>query len=218
MSVEKLDVDFDYDRIVKEFKDLNIEQMLIENEKQIAVQCMKGIEGDKQFTHSCGSLIYDWDNYFPEKDYENSGPKPRDVILEETQFNLICDYLKGTYTEEVIRILHEEYKVVRGRYMMLSMKTCLTYHNDQSPRLHIPIITDEKCFMVIDDKVCRLPYGGTYKVDTTKRHTALNASKILRTHLVFCLPKKKVDKSKPLPWEMPNKPQVNPLHPWNPEC
>ena len=30
-----------------------------------------------------------------------------------------------------------------------------------------------------------------------------NASKILRTHLVFCLPKPAVDKSKPLPWEMP---------------
>ena len=57
--------------------------------------------------------------------------------------------------------------------------------------------------MVIDDKVCRIPYGGVYKVDTTKVHTAINASKILRTHLVFCLPKPAVDKSKPLPWEMP---------------
>tara|TARA_R100000030_G_scaffold75431_1_gene58536 strand:- start:452 stop:703 length:252 start_codon:yes stop_codon:yes gene_type:complete len=57
--------------------------------------------------------------------------------------------------------------------------------------------------MVIDDKVHRLPFGSTYSVDTTKKHTALNASKLLRTHLVFCLPKKKVDKSKPLPWEMP---------------
>ena len=45
--------------------------------------------------------------------------------------------------------------------------------------------------------------GGVYKVDTTKVHTAINASKILRTHLVFCLPKPAVDKSKPLPWEMP---------------
>ena len=199
MSVEKLDIEFDYKRLVGEFKGLGIEQKLIDNERQIAVQCRKGIEGEKQLTDSCGSLIYDWDNYFPEKDYENSGPKARDVILQEDEFNLLCDLWKGTYIGEVVNTLHEKYKVVRGRFMMLSMKTCLTYHNDQSTRLHIPLITNDNCFMVIDDKVHRLPLGSTYSVDTTKKHTALNASKLLRTHLVFCLPKKKVDKSKPLP-------------------
>lgn len=201
MGVTILNVDIDYDKLVNDFKNLNIEQLLKDNERQISVQRMEGIEGNKQLTHSCGSLIYDWDNYFPEKDYENSGPKARDVIPKEEQFDITCDYLKGTYTEEVIEQLKDEYKVVRGRYMMLNMKTCLTYHYDETPRLHIPLVTDDNCFMVIDDKVCRLPYGNTYHVDTTKKHTALNASKILRTHLVFCLPKKPVDKSKPLPWD-----------------
>ena len=201
MSVEILDTKIDYDRLVNDFKNLNIEQLLKDNENQISVQCMEGISGDKQLTHSCGSLVYDWDNYFPEKDYENSGPKRRDTILKEEQFNITCDYLKDTYTGEVIEHLKEDYGVSRGRYMMLNMKTCLTYHRDLTQRLHIPIITDDDCFMVIDDKICRLPYGETYKVDTRKKHTALNASKILRTHLVFCLPKPKVDKTKPLPWE-----------------
>ena len=83
MSVEKLDIEFDYKRLVGEFKGLGIEQKLIDNEYQIAVQCREGIEGEKQLTDSCGSLLYDWDNYFPEQDYENSGPKVRDVVLEQ---------------------------------------------------------------------------------------------------------------------------------------
>ena len=201
MSVEKLDIDFNYKRLLGEFKGLGIEQKLIDNEKQIAVQCREGIKGEKQLLYSCGSLIYDWDDYFPEKDYENSGPKVRDVILQEEQFDLLCDLWKDTYIGEVVNALNEKYGVLRGRFMMLGMKTCLTYHKDKTPRLHIPLVTHDDCFMVIDDKVCRIPYGGVYKVDTTKVHTAINASKILRTHLVFCLPKPKIDKSKRLPWE-----------------
>jgi hypothetical protein len=201
MSVKLLDIDFDYERIIKEFKSLDIETFLKEHEKQMAIQCRQGIEVDKQLLDSCGSLIYDWDGYFPEKDYENSGPKKRDVILKEKDFNVTCDFFKDTYIGEIAETLYEKYKATRGRFMMLGMKTCLTYHTDQSTRLHIPLITDENCFMVIDDKVCRIPYPGTYEVDTTKKHTAINASKILRTHLVFVLPRPPVDKSKPLPWE-----------------
>lgn len=190
MDVKLLDIsaDIDYDRIVAEFTDMNIEQMLIDNTYQIAVQCREGIETDKQLTDSCGSLVLDWDGYHPEKDYKNSGPSRRDVILDETDFNIVCDAFKDTYIGEVIDLLQEKYNITRGRFMMLGMKTCLTYHVDKSPRLHIPLITDSNCFMIIDDKVCRIPYPGTYKVDTTKKHTALNASKILRTHLVFVLP------------------------------
>ena len=202
MSVEKLDIEFDYERILKEFKTLEIEKYLIENERQMAIQCRPDLsDPDAKLSDSCGSLIYDWDDYYPEKDYENSGPKRKEIIRKETEFDMLCDLFKDTYIGEVVSTLKDEYKVTRGRFMMLSMKTCLTYHFDSSPRLHIPLITDDNCFMIIDDKVCRIPYPGTYKVDTTKKHTALNASKILRTHLVFVLPKPPPDKSKPLPWE-----------------
>ena len=39
MSVEKLDIEFDYEIILKEFKTLEIEKYLIENERQMAIQC-----------------------------------------------------------------------------------------------------------------------------------------------------------------------------------
>ena len=41
------------------------------------------------------------------------------------------------------------------------------------------------CFFVIDDKITRYPADGNwYIVDTTKKHTALNASWNDRIHLV----------------------------------
>ena len=113
-----------------------------------------------------------------------------DVILEEKDFTEVCDFLKGTYTEEVINIFSEKYGAVRGRYMMMNWKSCLTYHYDETPRIHLPLITNDGCFMIIDDKTEKLHESTTYMVDTTKRHTALNAGEHLRFHMVFCLPPK----------------------------
>jgi hypothetical protein len=44
--------------------------------------------------------------------------------------------------------------------------------------------------MIIDGKVEKLHEGNAYHVDTTKKHTALNAGRHLRFHIVFCLPPK----------------------------
>jgi hypothetical protein len=199
--VSNLDVDIDYEKIKKTFQDLSIEKMLLDNERQVAIHRRKEItDPDLQLIDATRSLTHDWDNYFPEKDYNNSGPAYRTKFIEETEFDIVCDLFKGTYIEEVANILNEKYNAVRGRFMLLNWKTCLTYHNDFSMRIHIPIVTDKNCFMVIDDNVYRLPYGGTYLVNTEKKHTALNASKILRTHLVFCTNKFKSPRKK-LPWE-----------------
>ena len=64
-------------------------------------------------------------------------------------------------------------------------KTCYTYHKDYTKRIHIPIITNEKCMFIIDDEVVRFPADGDYYlVDTTKMHTAINASFEDRIHIV----------------------------------
>ena len=72
----------------------------------------------------------------------------------------------------------------------MNWKSCLTYHYDETPRIHLPLITNDGCFMIIDDKTEKLHESTTYMVDTTKRHTALNAGEHLRFHMVFCLPPK----------------------------
>ena len=52
-------------------------------------------------------------------------------------------------------------------------------------RFHIPLITNDNCFFVVDDKIVRYPADGNYYiVDTTKKHTAVNASWEDRIHLI----------------------------------
>lgn len=62
-------------------------------------------------------------------------------------------------------------------------------HVDETPRLHIPIITNPDSFMIIDDQICRFPFGKAYIANTLLPHTAVNAGKKDRTHLVFCVDK-----------------------------
>lgn len=196
-----LNENIDYNLLQSEFNDMGIEKLLLENNNQISIQRRESItDPKKQLVDGTLSLTHDWDNYFPEKDYENSGPEYRKVFLKETEFDIVCDMFKGTYIEQITETLSEKYDAVRGRFMLLNWKTCLTYHNDFTMRIHIPIVTNENCFMVIDDNVYRLPYGGTYLVNTKKKHTALNASKILRTHLVFCTNKFTAPREK-MPWD-----------------
>ena len=189
MNVNKIDIDVDYDRLRKEFHDMNVEQFLIKNNGQMMLQTMSNTPVEEQKLKGCLSLYYDFDNHDP-KD-PNSKPAIRDVILKEEDFSEVCDYLKGTYTEEVVNSLRSRYGIVRGRYMMMNWKSCLTYHNDETPRIHLPLITNDGCFMIIDGKTEKLHESVTYHVDTTKQHTALNAGKHLRFHMVFCLPSTK---------------------------
>jgi hypothetical protein len=168
--------------------DMDVDQFLIANNGQMSIQTIPGTPVEDQPNSGTLSLHYDWDNH--DSTDPTSKPKMRDVILDEIDFTEVCDFLKGTYTEEVINIFNEKYGAVRGRYMMMNWKTCLTYHNDKTSRIHLPLVANENCFMIIDEKVEKLHEGITYHVDTTKKHTALNAGRHLRFHMVFCLPPK----------------------------
>lgn len=85
------------------------------------------------------------------------------------------------YTNSIIRDL----KMFRTRLMRLKSKECYTYHWDHKKRLHVPLITNEKCFFIVDKELLQLPADGkSYVVDTTKMHTAINASWEDRLHLV----------------------------------
>jgi hypothetical protein len=89
-----------------------------------------------------------------------------------------------TYLNSVI----ESLGMYRTRLMNMSPKTCYTYHRDLTKRIHIPLITNENCFMVIEDKCFWYPADGNhYLVDTTKPHTFVNASREYRLHIVGCV-------------------------------
>ena len=76
----------------------------------------------------------------------------------------------------------------RTRVMNMGPKSCYSYHQYPTPRMHIPLITNEKCFFVLDDEVVRLPADGqSYFIDTRKMHTFVNASFENRIHIVGCV-------------------------------
>jgi hypothetical protein len=88
------------------------------------------------------------------------------------------------YTNSVIMSLG----LYRTRLMKMKPKTCYTYHRDPSQRIHIPLVTNEKCMFIIDDQVYRYPADGNwYQIDTTQWHTAINASWEDRIHIVGCI-------------------------------
>lgn len=98
---------------------------------------------------------------------------------KETDFNTFI------FNLPYINSILSDLKMYRTRVMNLKSKTCYTYHKDLSKRIHIPIETNENCFIIINKEVKHYPADGNYYiVDTTQYHTALNASKKDRIHIV----------------------------------
>mgnify|MGYP001484750314 FL=1 len=146
----------------------DVERILLEMESlpQWDLQiCLQSYEGNRDHTFGCGLLqkIHD------------------DGRLETDLTHKIFDI---PYVNSII----EEHQLYRTKFFKMKPKTCYSYHRDQTKRLHVPIITNDKCFLVVDDEVVRTPEEGTsYVIDTTKIHTAVNASFEERIHLIGCL-------------------------------
>jgi len=104
-----------------------------------------------------------------------------DEGIEEKDFNVFL-FPELDYTNAII----EDLELVRTRVMILKPKTCLSYHVDPRKRIHIPIDTNENCFLMIDQYAHHLfANGSAYLCDTTKPHTPINASlDSNRMHLV----------------------------------
>lgn len=112
---------------------------------------------------------------------EGAEGKLLELNHKEKDFNKFAFDLP--YTNSVMANLG----MYRSRLMKMSSKTCYSYHRDPTKRIHIPLITNDKCFFVIDDEVSYYPADGShYLVDTTKKHTFVNASWEDRIHIVGC--------------------------------
>lgn len=184
MILEKLDFNVDHNLLIDEFISNKSLQSRLVKDNQISLQYRPGAENDLQLTESVGSLVYDWVGWKPT---DNKKPKIKDNILEESIFNKTCDIFVPTYMGQVIDELSQKYSCVRGRLMLMKPRSALTWHIDFTKRIHIPLITNDECFMVVNKEVLHLPIGDTYLVDTTFPHTAVNASVKNRYHMVFCI-------------------------------
>lgn len=135
-----------------------------------------------------GSLFLDWDNSY--KENEKIVVPNRLIPLKEEDFTVLCTGFKDSLFEDVYNEIIKQYTVGRIRIMKLLPKTCLTWHVDDTPRIHYPMKTQEGCIMVIENEAKHLEKNKWYYTNTVVPHTAFNGSKEERLHLVITILKK----------------------------
>tara|TARA_B100000497_G_scaffold125748_2_gene162910 strand:+ start:2261 stop:2779 length:519 start_codon:yes stop_codon:yes gene_type:complete len=171
MNIEKLDYEFDIIRLVDECVNLQDTIGFCPDTNQIGLKHTENIHESQTWYQGCGQITHLMPK-FMNKD-----------------FTVINENLKGSYLEYVIKELQKTYAIGRARIMRLEPRKCMSLHVDLSKRIHIPVITNLDALMIINNEVHHMPADGSaYLTDTTKRHTALNASKDEeRLHLLFDL-------------------------------
>ena len=112
----------------------------------------------------------------------------RDVSVEEEKYSEFIEDYKNTYFKEVYDTLSKKYKLGRVRILLKEPRSTLSWHRDPEPRLHIPIITNPGCIMVIDNVAKHMPAdGSTWITNNTKYHNFFNGGEEDRIHLVACV-------------------------------
>lgn len=121
--------------------------------------------------------IYDAIGWTPEgakaADYSEITPPFRGTVVEELLNSLPCPF-------------------GRTRLMLLRPKTCLSIHSDSGDRYHLAIKTNPGSYLIElnDDGSGRFHHvpadGQVYRMDASRLHTAINAGRKPRIHLVAC--------------------------------
>ena len=112
----------------------------------------------------------------------------RDQTIDESKYTEIVPEFKNTYFEEVYNLLRQKFKLGRVRILLKEPRSTLSWHRDPEPRLHIPIITNPGCKMVIEDVAKHMPADGSVTItNNTKYHNFFNGGEQDRIHLVACV-------------------------------
>jgi hypothetical protein len=172
MDIETIKDNIDTERIYTELQTFVVNEDQFQDQMDdphLSVQiCLQGINEEM-------------DPYFGSRTLKHI----TDEGFEEEDFNVFL-FSELDYTNSII----EDLLMFRTRVMILKPKTCLSYHADPRKRIHIPIDTNENCFLMIDQYAHHLfADGSAYICDTTKPHTSINASLgTNRTHIVGVIP------------------------------
>ena len=112
----------------------------------------------------------------------------RDIKIDESKYTEVVKDFQNTYFKEVYETLAKKFKIGRVRILLKEPRSTLSWHRDPEPRLHIPIITNEGCSMVIENVAKHLPADGKVTItNNTKYHNFFNGGEQSRIHLVACL-------------------------------
>ena len=112
----------------------------------------------------------------------------RDKMIDETAYTEFVKDFEHTYFNEVYERLSRKFKLGRVRILLKEPRSTLSWHRDPEPRLHIPIITNPGCIMVIENVAKHLPAdGNVWITNNTKYHNFFNGGEQNRIHLVACV-------------------------------
>ena len=122
------------------------------------------------------------------KPNKNGKEVTRDVTINESDYSEFVPDYENTYFKEVYDVLSSKYKLGRVRILLKEPRSTLSWHRDPEPRLHIPIITNPGCLMVIDNIAKHMAADGSVWItNNTKYHNAFNGGEENRIHLVACV-------------------------------
>ena len=168
---------FDLKKILnkKKFNSLGI--------KNFGAISLNQIPGEKESTqgHNVRGIYWTLPN-------ETGKEEMRDIPIDESKYTELVSDFQNTYFEEVYNILRKNFKLGRVRILLKEPRSTLSWHRDPEPRLHIPIITNPGCRMVIENIAKHMPADGTVTItNNTKYHNFFNGGEQERIHLVACV-------------------------------
>ena len=112
----------------------------------------------------------------------------RDKEIDESKYTQLIPEFEKTYFKEVYEILSKKFKLGRVRLLLKEPRSTLSWHKDPECRLHVPIITNKGCSMVIENVAKHLPADGkVWITNNTKYHNFFNGGEQARIHLVACV-------------------------------
>ena len=145
--------------------------------KNFAAICLNQIPGKPESIQGSNARGVYWT-----KPDHTGKEKLRDKIVDESLYTEFVKEFENTYFKEVYK------KLGRVRILLKEPRSTLSWHRDPEPRLHIPIITNPGCMMVIENAAKHLPADGSvYITNNVKYHNAFNGGEEDRVHLVACL-------------------------------
>ena len=112
----------------------------------------------------------------------------RDIEIDESKYTQLVPEFEKTYFKEVYETLSKRFKLGRVRLLLKEPRSTLSWHKDPECRLHVPIITNKGCSMVIENVAKHLPADGkVWITNNTKYHNFFNGGEQARIHLVACV-------------------------------
>tara|TARA_B100000683_G_scaffold49527_1_gene46819 strand:- start:92 stop:688 length:597 start_codon:yes stop_codon:yes gene_type:complete len=112
----------------------------------------------------------------------------RDIDIDESKYTQLVPEFEKTYFKEVYEQLSKRFKLGRVRLLLKEPRSTLSWHKDPECRLHVPIITNKGCSMVIENVAKHLPADGkVWITNNTKYHNFFNGGEQARIHLVACV-------------------------------